>query len=277
MATLALVAGITAPGAAAERDDGAGPLDCRPLVAGTPRLPLDALAAVQRRLSRAPAAVGLMVTDSAANIRCTHRANFTVASASTVKPLIVAALAARQEEAGQWLTAEQQELARAAIVQSANRATTGLWEQVDGPQGLTSLARTLELDLVAHRAWGATDVTPAVLNRFARLLLRPGTQVGLSQTTKEFLRDLMHQTVPWQRWGVRRGMPEPAGNKNGWYRSRDTDGWRLHSFGFTSTAGTTRTMAIVSLHNRGYYSGTRYLTRLARSLNRALDGEPGRG
>ena len=252
------------------------PLRCRAFEPGPVRLPPGALDRVQRRLAHAPDTLGLVVTDTATNVRCVHRPTFTAASASTVKPIVVAALAAQQEAAGEWLTEDQQELARRAIVLSANRATTEMWQQIGGRRGLADYAKILDLDLVAHRAWGGTDVTPDVLNRFARLLLA-GPREGLSETTRVFLLDLMRDTAPWQRWGVRRGMSESAGNKNGWYRSRDTDGWRLHSFGFMTTPVTDRTMAVMSLHNPGYYTGVRYLSRLARAVNRALDGGAGRG
>jgi hypothetical protein len=115
------------------------------------------------------------------------------------------------------LSAAQRSLATRMIEQSDNDAASALYRQIGGAQGLEEFNELLHLSMTApHAAWGLTTTSSWDQMLLLRAVALPNRV--LTDTQRAYIRVLMLNVIPSQRWGVTAGVPVgvTVAVKNGW-------------------------------------------------------------
>lgn len=196
---------------------------------------------------------------------------------SIVKVLIMATVLRRCQERKVNLTKTQAEQAYAMITRSDNDAANALltWagvsnvRRVAGLYDLTSTVIQGGTTAGASNWWGYSTTTARDQLRLIHDVIW-GTSV-ITVANREYLKRLMAQVTPTQRWGVC-APPLPTSNawntKNGW--GPRTGGYRLNSVGHISGNGRDYVAVILSRAPEGYYYGRDTVNGISKILYAAM-------
>ncbi|CAL9301725.1 MULTISPECIES: serine hydrolase [unclassified Streptomyces] len=214
-------------------------------------------------------AVGLY--DRSTKTSCTLRATTSYDSASTVKVTVLAALLWDAKKHNRYLTSTEQSLATAMITKSDNAATSTLWKQLGTTKikGFLAAANMTATVPGSGGYWGLTQVNARDEQRLLALITA-GNSV-LSDNARAYIRKLMGQVVPSQRWGTPAGAPSSVtvGVKNGWLQ-RSTHGWRVHSLGTFQGAGHDYAITVLTHGNSTMGYGVTTIQNVSQAIHKAL-------
>jgi hypothetical protein len=177
-------------------------------------------------------------------------------TASIVKVDILATLLYQTQRAGHGLTASQQALATTMIEESNNDSASDLYGEVDGATGVDAANRAFGLRETAVGTdgyWGLTTTTTEDQIRLLRqVFTRPSVLWPASQ---DYIRDLMSQVEPAQRWGVPAAGTPGTGVKvkNGWLPIASL--WEINSIGEVVHDHQRMLIAVLSDDNASEYGG----------------------
>ena len=196
---------------------------------------------------------------------------------SIVKVLIMATVLRRCQERKVNLTKTQAEQAYAMITRSDNGAANALLTWA-GVSNVRRVARMYDLTSTviqggttagASNWWGYSTTTARDQLRLIHDVIW-GTSV-ITVANREYLKRLMAQVTPTQRWGVC-APPLPTSNswntKNGW--GPRTGGYRLNSIGHISGNGRDYVAVILSRAPRGFYYGQDTVNAVSKILYAAM-------
>ncbi|WP_039936835.1 serine hydrolase [Streptomyces himastatinicus] len=279
--SVALAAGLLAPALAGAETATAE----TPRTAATPRAVCTSDRAGQAaELSRdigaalhgrsATTAVSLRVP--ATHTRCTLRADRTFDSASVVKVTVLATLLWDAEKHDRELTRRETRLATAMITKSDNDATSALWRQLKAARVKAFLRAAGMTRTVPGSGgyWGLTQITANDEEKLLERVTRPNAV--LDEDARAYIRKLMHDVVPSQRWGTPAGAPRGTTIqvKNGWL-SRATHGWRVHSIGAFTGRGQDYTLTVLTQDNARMKDGVAAIQAVARAVHKDLNPTAG--
>jgi hypothetical protein len=180
-------------------------------------------------------------------------------TASIVKVDILAALLLQAQDEGRTLTAEERRQAEEMIRSSDNDAADALWRTIGGEAGLDAANRRLGLTGTTGGEdghWGLTQTTSEDQAALLRAIYTPASP--LSATARGYIRRLMGEVVPEQRWGVSAAADGRAGDatdpdsdpqcelKNGWLPRTASGLWDVNSIGRVVSGGREYLVAVVS-------------------------------
>jgi beta-lactamase class A len=191
---------------------------------------------------------------SGAQAACGGREEFI--TASIVKVDILATLLYQAQRAGQALTAQQQALATTMIENSDNDSASDLYGEVGGAAGVDAANRAFglrETTAGADGYWGLTTTTTDDQIRLLRqVFTRPSVLWPASQ---DYIRDLMSQVEPAQRWGIPAAATPGTGFKvkNGWLPYPTL--WEINSIGEVVRDHQRMLIAVLSDDNASEYAG----------------------
>jgi beta-lactamase class A len=207
---------------------------------------------------------------------------------SVAKLFVLDALLAAHEREGTQLSEDEQELARAMIENSDNKAEYQLYLDAGGREALVDAAARLGM---RHTVPGSDDpaltTTSAAdaLHLLAPLLPRPITVAGvhhepLSGYSRSLALGLMRNVEADQRWGVSAVADPgaPVALKNGWLSVDDDnapgendDGrWLVNSVGIVTVHGQPVLLSIFTQHGPDYVSGVHLVEALAKAVAPAV-------
>lgn len=195
---------------------------------------------------------------------------YTNQTASTIKVLVLSTVLRVSQETGTPLTANQKSLATMMIEHSDNNATTALFKGVGGRPTLQRVAGLLGLTHTqVHDAWGISTTTPTDWGHLMDQIVQ-GTDV-LTDDSRAYIRSLMGNVAPEQRWGV--ANPPISGatvalTKNGWLPYQDV--WHVNSMGYIEGQGRKYTLAMLSRSPNGFAYGVQTLNGLSTTIFNAL-------
>ena len=240
-----------------------------PTTPPVPSISRAALTAVaQKYLATRTATLGFSLHDHRTGVQLDYlpQKNET---ASSIKVLVLATTLRIAAENKKALTASQKALATQMIEYSDNNATTRLfraagYRNVQRVAGLFGLSGT-----TINPAWGISTTTPADWVKLMDHVVK-GSHV-LSVADRAYIRSLMSQVTPTQRWGVA-NPPVTAATvaltKNGWLPYKGV--WRVNSMGYLEGQGRKYTLAMLSKSPKGFDYGVQTLNGLSMTLFTAL-------
>ena len=136
------------------------------------------------------------------------------------------------------------------ITKSDNDATSALWRQLKAARVKAFLRAAGMTRTVPGSGgyWGLTQITANDEEKLLERVTRPNAV--LDEDSRTYIRELMHDVVPSQRWGTPAGAPRGTTIqvKNGWL-SRATHGWRVHSIGAFTWHGQDYTLTVLTQDN----------------------------
>ncbi|MFZ3571639.1 serine hydrolase [Streptomyces sp. BH097] len=198
----------------------------------------------------------------------------TYATASIVKVDVLAALLLRAQDEGRALTARERACAAAMIECSDNDATTALWEQLGGADGLD--AANERLGLTATRAgadglWGLTQTTADDQLALLGQVFGVGGGLVLAEDSRAYVQRLMGNVRGDQVWGVS-AVGDGAALKNGWLPRSTTGLWVVNSVGRVRVAGRWHLLAVVSHGSATMDAGVALVEDVARAAVPVVSG-----
>jgi beta-lactamase class A len=187
-------------------------------------------------------------------------------TASTVKVSILAGLLLKQQSP---LSSNQLSLAKQMIEQSDNDATTELFNELGGQEGLQETFNKFGMkDSVAHKSWGLTTTTPADQVKLLNNIFYQSKL--LSSQERSTIRNLMSNVESDQAWGISAGSNDFA-IKNGWL-SYGSDDWIVNSIGYIkNNNGTSYTIAVYTDNNNSMTTGQQTIEQLARTTKSIME------
>jgi hypothetical protein len=228
-------------------------------------------------------------------------------AASVMKVHILVALLLRVqgefETPARKVTAEERAWAAAMIERSDNQAANALWQAAGSAEGIAATGRRLGLALTRPARdgrWGLSTTTAA--DQLALLRAVHGTgpcRDVLAPQFRQWVRKLMGNVIPAQRWGVtaagdRRqpvphGLPEVGPDdtygmddmddmhevyevKNGWLPRTATGRWVINSVGRVTAGGRPWLIAVLSDGHATADEGITAVEEAARATVRAGAG-----
>lgn len=189
-------------------------------------------------------AVGVLDLDDGDSVTVGEDAQYD--TASIVKVDIIAALLWQND--GDLNTAQQQ-WATAAITYSDNAATTSLYREIGGQEGLDAFHAEIGLtdtEAGADGSWGLTQTT--ITDQLRLLEVVFGDDAVLDDAARDWLAGLMGQVVDSQRFGVSAAADDPSAAelKVGYLQRSATALWDVTSIGRIEADGHTLLVAVLS-------------------------------
>jgi beta-lactamase class A len=208
------------------------------------------------------------VTNLASNRRVLYRPHYPQRTASIVKVEILMALLARHHAP---LAASRAAQARRMIENSNNVDAEALWNAVGAKRGLASFGRRVGLAHTKPGAasgpgydWGLTLTTPADQLRLLALMVTHNHI--LNDRDRRFVRRLMTNVEPDQRWGITAGTSSQAtvALKNGWLPlvNWSTD-WQVNSIGYVHAPTRRYVLAVMTIGSPTMEYGIRTVERVS--------------
>ncbi|WP_432154245.1 serine hydrolase [Streptomyces tricolor] len=239
--------------------------------------PAPALAATTAPAGHTPghATAAVLDLDGTGRAPVVHGEDRAYDTASIVKIDILAALLLQAQDAGRPLTARERERAEPMIRRSDNAAANALWRQIGRASGLAAANKRLGLTSTTGgpgAKWGLTRTTASDQVRLLRAVFGTGGTVragsgGLDARSRAYVRTLMGQVVPEQRWGVSAAGAGGSGQalKNGWLQRATTGRWDVNSVGQVTVRGHRYLVAVLSDGNASMGDGVSLVERTARA------------
>jgi hypothetical protein len=197
------------------------------------------------------------------------------ATASIVKVDILVTLLYQAQEAGQPLTAEEQDLATTMIENSDNDSASDLYYDAGGPDAVDDANQVFglcETTAGTDGLWGLTTTTVDDQIRLLRVVFtRPSP---LSPASQEYIQSLMSQVEADQQWGVTAAADPgtPFMVKNGWLPNPYL--WEINSIGQITRDGQRMLIAVLSDDNAGEDSGISFVEDVAKTATGAMTSSP---
>ncbi|WP_306319202.1 MULTISPECIES: serine hydrolase [unclassified Streptomyces] len=169
-------------------------------------------------------------------------------TASIVKVDVLAALLLRAQDEGRELTVRERTYATAMIEKSDNDATTALWDDIGGADGLDAANERLGLTGTSGgdgSLWGLTQTTAADQLALLKQVFGVGDGLALTKESRSYVQELMGNVESDQAWGVS-AAGDGAALKNGWLRRSTTGLWDINSVGEVTAGGRKYLVAVVS-------------------------------
>ena len=194
-------------------------------------------------------------------------------TASIVKVDILVTLLYRAQEAGQALTAEDQDLATTMIENSDNDSASDLYADVGGAGAIDDANRVCGLSETTAGTGGYWGLTTTTVDDQIRLLRVVFTRPSpLSPASQEYIRSLMGQVEADQQWGVT-AAADPGTQfmvKNGWLPNPSL--WEINSIGEVTHDGQRMLIAVLSDDNASEASGISLVEAVAKAAADAMSG-----
>ncbi|WP_189707294.1 hypothetical protein [Streptomyces anandii] len=205
-------------------------------------------------------------------------------TASIVKVDILAALLLQAQDAGRWLTAQEQTYATAMIENSDNDSASALWRAIGRAGGLDAANRRLGLtDTTGGEGtlWGLTQTTAADQLTLLRQVFGygsgshgssgPSGPSELSAASRAYVQGLMGRIAEGQDWGVSAAADGSAwALKNGWLARGTTGLWDVNSIGRVTSGGTGYLVAALSNGSATKEKGVALVEAAARAAVSAI-------
>lgn len=192
-------------------------------------------------------------------------------TASIVKVDILVTLLYQAQEAGQVLTAEDEDLATTMIQNSDNDSASDLYDDVGGAGPIDEANRVCgltETTAGTEGYWGLTTTTVDDQIRLLRVVFtRPSP---LSSASQEYIQSLMGQVEADQQWGVSAAADPGTGFmvKNGWLPNPSL--WEINSIGEITHDGQRMLVALLSDDNTSEASGISLIEAVAKAAADAM-------
>jgi Beta-lactamase enzyme family len=230
------------------------------------------LTAAVARLVRADGGqVTVAVDDLTTGAQAAYGGTKRFVTASIVKVDILATLLYQQQQGNQGLTPQEQQLATTMIENSDDDAATDLYNQVNGPGGITQVNRILGLRQTTVGTDGYWGLTVTTADDQIRLLRQVFTRPSaLSPASQDYLQYLMSHVETDQQWGVS-AAASPGTRfmvKNGWLPNPSL--WEINSIGEIVCDHQRMLIAVLSDDNAGEYSGIAVVQEVARKAAAAV-------
>jgi beta-lactamase class A len=193
-------------------------------------------------------------------------------TASIVKVDILWALMYQAAQAGQPLTAQQQDLATKMIENSDNDAATALWNDAGGAAGITAANKTLGLTQTTAGTAGQWGLTSTTVTDQITLLRQVFTADSLlPAASRAYIGGLMSHVEDGQRWGVPAAADPGTGFavKNGWLPYPTTQ-WYVNSLGRITAGGHKLLVAVESGDNQSEDAGIGLVQQIAKAAATAV-------
>ncbi|HUB76396.1 MAG TPA: serine hydrolase [Solirubrobacteraceae bacterium] len=176
---------------------------------------------------------------------------------SIVKVDILATLLHAEQDEGETLSSDEEELATGMIEASDNDDANELWAQDGGAAGVGAFDARIGMihthpNLEGY--WGETPTTARdQLVLLRRVFMRNGV---LSAASRSYIRELMENVEAFEDWGVSAGPPAgvSVALKNGWVPIAGDD-WQVNSIGRVKGDGQDYLIAILTNHDHGEQYG----------------------
>jgi beta-lactamase class A len=226
---------------------------------------------IQRALRGRAGDHAVAAYDTVTGVSCRADSDWRFASASIVKPIILAALLRWHQETGTPLSSWENHEAALMITQSDNDAATDLWDEA----GLSRLQHFLDLGEMDQTRlgddgyWGLTQVTGHDEMLLLKLLTRPNSV--LTAASRAYQLGLMARVISSQRWGTPAGAPAGVGVyvKNGWLP--ESSGWHVNSIGAFTGEDRNYLIAVLTDENASEQEGIDTIEAVARVVHRDLN------
>lgn len=216
--------------------------------------------------------VGVSLHDRITGERFSHNGRFRTQTGSLVKPMILTALMREQRGKGKGLTASQRRLADGMIRVNDNPAAATLLRHAGGRRALDRLADALGMARTesSMSSWGRTLTTAPDQARFMDALLDGPAELGVEDSDREYVLDLMARVIPAQKWGVG-AVPSGVETrvKNGWVPLSGS-GWRVNTLGHVKGWERDYVLAILSSSNTSMEAGVGRVNAVSRTVFSAL-------
>jgi hypothetical protein len=194
-------------------------------------------------------------------------------TASIVKVDILATLLYQEQQDGQALSLEEQDLATTMIENSNNKSATDLYDEDNGPEGIDDANNVFGLHqttIGTDGYWGLTTTTVEDQIRLLRQVF--ASPSALSSASREYIRELMSQVETDQQWGVPAAADPgtPFMVKNGWLPTSSL--WEINSIGEITHGHHHMLIAVLSDDNADEDSGIAVAEEVAKKAAQALAG-----
>jgi hypothetical protein len=231
----------------------------------------DLTAAVAPLIRQDGGHVAVAVADLATGAQAAYDGTGQFVTASIVKVDILATLLYQLQQAGQSLTAEEQELATTMIENSDNDSATDLYYQVNGAAGIDDANHVFGLQQTTVGTGGYWGLTATTADDQIRLLRQAFTRPSaLSSASADYIQDLMSQVEPDQQWGVP-AAADPGTQfmvKNGWLPNPTL--WEINSIGEIVHDHQRMLIAVLSDDNASESSGIAVVEAVARAAAESM-------
>lgn len=196
-------------------------------------------------------------------------------TASIVKVDVLAALLLRAQDEGRALTARERTYAAAMIESSDNAATTALWNELGGADGLDSANERLGLTGTSgdDGLWGLTQTTAPDQLTLLKQVFGVGDGLVLSEDSRAYVQELMGKVESDQAWGVSAAGDGGAALKNGWLPRSTTGLWDINSVGQVTVDGKRYLVAVVSHGSATKDAGIGLVEDVARAAVQVVSGD----
>jgi len=274
---LAVVVALCCSGCARAMDSTAAQQIPRPRPTAKPKTrrksraaPLDLAAALAPLIRDDGNHFAVAVDDLTTGEQAAYGGNQEFVTASIVKVDILVTLLYQAQEAGQALTAEDQDLATTMIENSDNDSASDLYDDVGGAGAIddaNSVCGLSETTAGTDGYWGLTTTTVDDQLRLLRVALtRPSP---LSTASQEYIQSLMSHVDADQQWGVTAAADPGTGFmvKNGWLPNPYL--WEINSIGEVTHDGQRMLIAVLSDDNASEASGISLVEAVARAASMA--------
>ncbi len=216
--------------------------------------------------------VGVCLHDRMTGERFSHNGRFRTQIGSLVKPMILVALIRAQRAKGQGLTMSQERMADGMIRVNDNPAAAALMRAAGGRRSLDRLASDLGMARTESSvsSWGRTMSTAPDQARFMDALLDGSAELGIEDSDREYVLDLMARVIPSQKWGVG-CVPSGVESrvKNGWVPLSPGE-WRVNTVGHVKGWERDYVLAILSSSNSSMEAGVGRVNAVSRTVFSAL-------
>jgi hypothetical protein len=154
----------------------------------------------------------------------------------------------------------EQELLSTMIEESDNDSATSLWDQVGGPDAITTFNQKIGMTSTTPSqcvtcanfpwpGWGLTTTTAADQIRLFEQFVLPSSLLAVNQ--RSFGLGLMEHDAPSELWGVDGGVPSGTtiALKNGWLPLVGDTDWQVNSVGWIDGDGRDYLLAVLTTNN----------------------------
>jgi beta-lactamase class A len=194
-------------------------------------------------------------------------------TASIVKVDILATLLYQLQQAGQAMTADQQELATAMIENSDNDSASDLYDEVGGATGIDAANQVFGLSQTTVGTDGYWGLTTTTADDQIQLLREVFTSPSaLSAASQDYIQGLMSGVESDQQWGVPAAADQgtPFMVKNGWLPNPSL--WEINSIGEIIRGDQHLLIAVLSDNNGSEASGITVVQAVATAAAGAVAG-----
>lgn len=187
-------------------------------------------------------------------------------TASIMKVDILAVFLYRLQNAGQRLSAAQEQLATTMIENSNNNSATTLFNEDGGATGISAANQAFGLDKTTvgpGGQWGLTKTTATDQVKILQQVFTSGSL--LSAASRDYIQDLMSEVEADQRWGIP-AAADPGSTymvKNGWLSYPTL--WSVNSIGEITHDGQKLLIAVLSDDNQSEDGGIDLVQQIAAS------------